>query len=212
MRLTRRIICDTIANTGSFNAKQFLLLGIKWPPTTGWIDRLEGFEISDEQWNKFLVAKQKAKIGFLPTIATLNPSCMKIGIIFDGGCKGNPGRKYGSYQILLNGKQIAGRNRVDFGFGTNNEAEFDALQMALDELKGLSVKNGFELARCALLIETDSTVVRNRLMVKNRIFKKYPRSLVMFELANKCLELMRQCLHYEVTWRRREYNVEKFGH
>jgi len=56
----------------------------------------------------------------------------KAEIFFDGGCLGNPGQKYGSFQIKLDGKEILKRVRVDFGFGTNNEAEFNALKLAAD--------------------------------------------------------------------------------
>ena len=42
------------------------------------------------------------------------------------------------------------------------------------------------------MIETDSTIVRNRLVVKNVIFKKYPSSQRMFALANECLEYMKR--------------------
>jgi ribonuclease HI len=57
----------------------------------------------------------------------------EVEIYFDGGCLGNPGQKYGSFQVKLDGKEIVKRSRVDFGFGTNNEAEFNALKLALDE-------------------------------------------------------------------------------
>jgi hypothetical protein len=33
---------------------------------------------------------------------------------------GNPGQKYGSFQVLFGGQPIASRARVDFGHGTNN--------------------------------------------------------------------------------------------
>ena len=51
----------------------------------------------------------------------------EVEIYFDGGCLGNPGQKYGSFQVLFDGKQIASRSRAEFGHGTNNEAEFNAL-------------------------------------------------------------------------------------
>ena len=46
-------------------------------------------------------------------------------IYFDGGCLGNPGQKYGSFQIKLDGKEIMKRSRVDFGFGTNDHQQFN---------------------------------------------------------------------------------------
>lgn len=136
----------------------------------------------------------------------------EVEIYFDGGCLGNPGQKYGSFQIKLDGKEIIKRSRVNFGFGTNNEAEFNALKLALDEAVGWFQKKTVELKSLSLVIETDSTIVRNRLVVKNVIFKKYPSSQRMFALANECLEIMNQFGKFQVIWKGRANNVERFGH
>ena len=136
----------------------------------------------------------------------------QVEIFFDGGCLGNPGQKYGSFQVKLNGQEILKRSRVDFGFGTNNEAEFNALKLALDETVGRFQSKAIELKSLALVIETDSTIVRNRLVVKNVIFKKYPSSQRMFALANECLGIMNQFGKFDVVWKGRANNVERFGH
>ena len=136
----------------------------------------------------------------------------KAEIYFDGGCLGNPGQKYGSFQVKLDGKEIVKRSRVDFGFGTNNEAEFNALKLALDEAMRLFQEKAVELKSLSLVIETDSTIVRNRLVVKNVVFKKYPSSQRMFALANECLEIMNQFGKFQVIWKGRANNVERFGH
>jgi ribonuclease HI len=135
-----------------------------------------------------------------------------VEIYFYGGCLGNPGQKYGSFQVKLDGKEIVKRSRVDFGFGTNNEAEFNALKLALDETVRLFQEKAIELKLLSLAIETDSTIVRNRLVVKNVIFKKYPSSLRMFALANECLEIMKRFGNFQVIWKGRANNVERFGH
>jgi len=136
----------------------------------------------------------------------------QVEIYFDGGCLGNPGQKYGSCQVKLDGKEILKRSRVNFGFGTNNEAEFNALKLALDEALGMFKAKAIDLSALSLVVETDSTIVRNRLVVKNVIFKKYPSSQRMFALANECLEIMRQFGKFQVTWKGRANNVERFGH
>ena len=136
----------------------------------------------------------------------------RVEIFFDGGCLGNPGEKYGSFQVLLDGREIIRRSRVKFGFGTNNEAEFNALKLALDEVSAWLHSKGTGLKSLSLQVETDSTIVRNRLVVKNVIFKKYPSSQRMFALANECLEIMRQFGSFQVSWKGRAHNVEKFGH
>jgi ribonuclease HI len=136
----------------------------------------------------------------------------KAEIFFDGGCLGNPGQKYGSFQVKLDGKEIVKRSRVDFGFGTNNEAEFNSLKLALDEADAWFQEKAIELKSLSLVIETDSTIVRNRLVVKNVILKKYPSSQRMFALANECLGIMNQFEKFQVIWKGRANNVERFGH
>ena len=206
MRLTRETINTAIAQHGFFNAHQFSRLGITWPPKTGWINRLAGLELSDETWQNVLTLKKKpAKNEPANQMNLFQPAATatfahKVEIFFDGGCHGNPGLKYGSFQVLLDGRQIAGRSRVDFGHGTNNEAEFDALQMALDELMAHCTKTGLEPAQCVVLIETDATIVRNRLMVKNKISKTDPRSAVMYELANRCLAVMKKFVCFGIKF------------
>jgi len=136
----------------------------------------------------------------------------RVEIFFDGGCLGNPGKKYGSFQVKVDGKEVLKRSRVNFGFGTNNEAEFNALKLGLDEAVVWLHAKSIDLKSLALAIETDSTIVRNRLVVKNVIFKKYPSSERMFALASECLAVMRQFGSFQVTWKGRAKNVERFGH
>ena len=136
----------------------------------------------------------------------------KVEIYFDGGCLGNPGQKYGSFQVLFGGKSVASRSRAEFGHGTNNEAEFNALKLALDKAVKWFQSENIELTSLSLVVETDSTIVRNRLVVKNVIFKKYPSSERMFALANECLAILKQFGRFDVVWKGRENNVERFGH
>ena len=136
----------------------------------------------------------------------------RVEIYFDGGCLGNPGQKYGSFQVKLDGKEILKRSRVKFGHGTNNEAEFNALQLALDEAVKRLQSEAIDLKSISLQVETDSTIVRNRLVVKNVVFKQYPSSQRMFALANGCLDVMKQFGKFNVVWKGRANNVKRFGH
>ncbi len=135
-----------------------------------------------------------------------------VEIFFDGGCLGNPGQKYGSFQVKLADREILRRSRADFGFGTNNEAEFNALKLALDEAVGWFQAQAIDLKSLSLCVATDSTIVRNRLVVKNVVFKKYPSSRRMFVLADECLGIMNRFGKYAVVWQGRENNVKRFGH
>ena len=86
--------------------------------------------------------------------------------MFDGGCIPNPGRKYGSWMIEVNGQECTRRERIDFGQGTNNEAEFEALESALRfSLDNLPLA-GLNPRDFSVFLETDSTIVRNRIAQK----------------------------------------------
>ena len=140
---------------------------------------------------------------------------MIVEIQFDGGCIGNPGQKYGSFKAKLDDKPLAEELRIKFGHGTNNEAEFNALMMALDitdyELERLKINP----KDCDLKVITDSKIVRNRLMVKNVIYTKpawIEGSKRMFSLASDCLVYMKKFARFNVEWESRESNVKMFGH
>jgi len=60
--------------------------------------------------------------------------------------RGNPGRKYGSYRIEDDHLVVAQESRFDFGHRTNNEAEFEALIRAVQNLREISHRTGVDLA------------------------------------------------------------------
>lgn len=53
MRVTERFLLDNTTPRGQWNAKQLAVLGIQWPPTKGWKQRVIGMEISDEEARRF---------------------------------------------------------------------------------------------------------------------------------------------------------------
>lgn len=137
---------------------------------------------------------------------------MKVNIQFDGGCRGNPGAMYGSYRIMFEGGRVVEQNRIEFGHGTNNVAEFQALIAALQTL---SEQPEIQLPDLEVSVITDSMIVKNRLMGKNRIHRKAAwreRSQAMFNLACECLKYLTTCRKFKVEWRGRESNVAMFGH
>ncbi len=136
-----------------------------------------------------------------------------ISLYFDGGCSPNPGRKYGSFEVIFQSRSVLLKRRVDLGEGTNNEAEFDALWLALTELLRFLEENGLSPMGYSLEIFTDSTIVRNRMMGKNVIYKKWQASSErMFKFAEKCLRLTGLFKGHRVVWRGRDQNVNRFGH
>ena len=82
-----------------------------------------------------------------------------IGIIFDGGSKGNPGRGYGSYAVDWPGfpQQIV---KLQFGnHVTNNEAEYDTLIAALEAMIQRLRDQGADPSTASIEMRGDSQLV-----------------------------------------------------
>ena len=140
----------------------------------------------------------------------------KVTIRFDGGCAPtNPGNKYGSFSITLAGSIISERNRVQFGRGTSNEAEFNALNLALDSLSGYCDEHGIESSSICVHMLTDSTIVRGwiqRYDAAKAAKITEARRKVMAQHAAQCIERLQQFHSYDIEWNGRENNVAAFGH
>jgi len=136
----------------------------------------------------------------------------KIEIHFDGGCRPtNPGNKYGSFEVLLDGRQVFKASRMELGRGTNNEAEFDSLIAALRfVVNDLSV-GGFDPKTYAVSVFTDSTIVANRL-TRERARDKGEPAQRMAALAATCNSYLAMFGHWSCKWNGRSANVERFGH
>jgi len=138
-----------------------------------------------------------------------------VTVYADGGCHPNPGSKYGSFESVLDGRTLVRRMWVEFGQGTNNEAEFNVLEFALQETLSRLRENAISAAALELVVFTDSRILQKRVNGDNRIFKKpkwHDASCRMFELANKVIVLCKEFKSYSCKWEPRENNVARFGH
>lgn len=148
-----------------------------------------------------------------------------IQIRFDGGCRPNPGQKYGSYEIIKVKEKyvIARATRFQLGFGTCNEAELESLILALEKLMQWVSDNSYNPTVWKIKVLTDSTLVCGHLMKPSNPIKqinphnmskviKARRRDAMIERALKCKAILRRFGAFNVEWRRREENVEVFGH
>jgi ribonuclease HI len=84
-------------------------------------------------------------------------------LVFDGGSKGNPGLSYGSFRIQAKGRKPARPVRLNFGHGTNNEAEYKALIAGLEALIAEIEAEGSDPAVCLIDVRGDSQLVLNQL-------------------------------------------------
>lgn len=124
-----------------------------------------------------------------------------LTIHFDGGCAPtNPGNAYGSYQV--ESKTVNHRvSRMQFGWGTCNQAEYLALISALKWLSHQQME-----PHTRLQIFSDS------LLVVKQVRRKWKaRCAHIKELRDEAVELLRP-YKWEINWNSRTVNVEKFGH
>lgn len=140
---------------------------------------------------------------------------MKARVQFDGGCKPNPGQKYGSYEVTIDDSFSLTRNRFPLGFGTNNEAEFESLLTALGDLLSACQKSSILPNRITVNIFTDSSIVRGWLLTFYKVDPKKiknERRLAMYGMAEKCIRALEPFLSFTVEWIPRASNVASFGH
>lgn len=135
----------------------------------------------------------------------------EIEIHFDGGCSPNPGRKYGSFEIKLENRTMLKASRIELGWGTNNEAEFDILIKALKWTVNNLTSGGFRAGAYSLRLFSDSTIVVNRISKRNQRGSG-EASMRMASLCRVCLSLIDQFQDCEITWNGRAKNVARFGH
>ncbi len=128
---------------------------------------------------------------------------MRIEVMFDGGADPNPGQGYGSYRLIVNGGARSIK-RVTFpGRITNNEAEYNTLIAALEDIHAHSR----DLSRTAVEIKGDSSLVINQI---NGTWKaKDPR---MAALRNRALLLLNPLSRWSATWHDRSNSVRVLGH
>jgi ribonuclease HI len=130
-----------------------------------------------------------------------------IGIIFDGGSRGNPGQGYGSYALRWPGlpQQI-----VQLRFGdrvTNNEAEYDTLIAALEAVLKRLLDSGASPADGRLDIRGDSLLVVNQ--VTNQWECKESRLQVR---RDRVRELLQRFGDWRLSHHKREKSVQVLGH
>ncbi|WP_026369770.1 reverse transcriptase-like protein [Kallotenue papyrolyticum] len=126
-----------------------------------------------------------------------------VRLEFDGGSRGNPGPGYGSYRLTINGQPQVVR-RVELGpHVTNNEAEYDTLLRALEEL----LRRVRDPRRIRLAIIGDSELLIKQLRGEYRV-----RAPGLQPRAARARELLERFGAWEAHWRARQGSVDLFGH
>lgn len=127
-------------------------------------------------------------------------------ITFDGGCNGNPGAMYGSYQIATRD----GRNRIErckFGPGTNNRAEYLALVTALGDVISRCDAASVPVERFTVKLYGDSQIIIRQ--VNGEYGVNDPELKKLWRQAMGHLERFES---FSIEWKPREEIVKALGH
>ena len=140
--------------------------------------------------------------------STQHPGSPDIILTFDGGSRGNPGWGYGSYLIQRLSDGAERLERLDLGDDyTSNEAEYDTLIAALQDLirrLGAADQGPGEFA---LEVRGDSALVLNQLQGTWKA--KEPR---MRQRRDQCRRLLGRFGAVKLTTQTREESVRILGH
>lgn len=135
-----------------------------------------------------------------------------LEVHFDGGCRPtNPGNRYGSFRLVHSKRVVFQNERIEFGRGTNNEAEFMALQAGLDFTLNWLSTSGRPAKDFQVRMVTDSMLVQGRVAGTDRAVKTEAQKR-MAALTELTLQRLAKFGHHEIEWRRRDHNVAIFGH
>ena len=130
-----------------------------------------------------------------------------IGLVFDGGSKGNPGVGYGSYALRWPGQS---QQLVHLQFGdhvTNNEAEYDTLIAALEAVSKRLQESGAAPGTARVEIRGDSLLVINQVSGEWKCTEERLRVR-----RDRARELLRGCGEWKLIHHPREDSVRVLGH
>gem|GEM_PF-285360 len=126
-------------------------------------------------------------------------------IVFDGGSLGNPGKGYGSYQIVDRAGDVLAGETLQYGDNvSNNSAEYRSLIAALERLQD---HLGPTAEASSVAIRGDSQLVVKQV---NGLWKVNAADLRPFH--RRACDLMRAFGRADLQWHRRNHSVRVLGH
>jgi ribonuclease HI len=132
-----------------------------------------------------------------------------LRLTFDGGSRGNPGPAYGSFRVRGAGaaETLQEMQRLRFGKGTNNEAEYwtllEGLRWTLAEVRRRRLTSG----------ELDLNVQGDSLLVIRQLQGEWKaRDARMRQLRDETTDLLSRFGKVRLQHRPRSRSVAEFGH
>jgi ribonuclease HI len=131
----------------------------------------------------------------------------QVVLTFDGGSLGNPGRAYGSFRLSPGRGKNLPPTRLEFGYGTNNQAEYQALIAGLEAVLLWAVKSGHDPRAILVELRGDSQLVLNQLSGEWKV--KHPD---LRRLHSRARSLIDQFRRVEFIHQPRAVTVRVLGH
>ncbi len=128
-------------------------------------------------------------------------------LVFDGGSIGNPGRAYGSFQLSEAGIRPGAPTRLEFGHGTNNQAEYQALIAGIRALREQIAEAEQAPTDTALIVRGDSQLVINQMAGNWKI-----KSDELLRLHDEALDLLAGFGKVEFIHQPRSKSQRSLGH
>ncbi len=133
---------------------------------------------------------------------------VRVRVVFDGGSKGNPGAGYGSYALQWSGQAQPEVVRLQFdGRMTNNEAEYDTLIAALQDLLARAAAAHVVPSQVYVDIWGDSQLVVNQVNGGWKINKPH-----LLARCTQVRDLLQQFGFAALNYHPREESVALLGH
>ncbi|MGH2621285.1 MAG: ribonuclease HI family protein [Anaerolineales bacterium] len=130
-----------------------------------------------------------------------------VVLTFDGGSLGNPGRAYGSFRLTPPRGKALPPKRLEFGHGTNNQAEYQALIAGLEAVLLWAVKSGHDPRVTQVELRGDSQLVLNQLSGEWKVKDPHLR-----RLHSRARSLIDQFGRVEFVHQPRAITVRVLGH
>lgn len=136
-------------------------------------------------------------------------------IYCDGGCKGNPGPMYGSHCTDIYDTKIHSDDpiyscieRLTFGEGTNNRAEYMTAIRAVSHLRTVQIsQERLTLKDYELILHVDSQLIERQLSGKYQV-----RDSVIGPLFTDLSHILSEFHSFKIIWVPREVMVDILGH
>lgn len=188
--ITEELIESLKTPAGAWTRKTLAMLGVSWPPASGWKRRIIGTRV-------ILPDTVTVPQATIHTPAKPDFAGIKVeGVLhFDGSCNPNPGPARAAFVLKYGGKIV--ERSIDLGQGTCNIAEYHAL------IEGLTAAQSAGITH--LEVYGDSELVIRGVTTRKFSAKNKPH---LEALKRQAIDLIDKFYSVDLNWIPRGENAE----